>query len=185
MCNKLLVALILLGAVSVARAQVSGNAFLGYSFANVGSSAVGIENGNRIALNGWNASVEVKIIRWVGVVADFSGGYGSGKQSFTQPTVFFTYDARQHDYLFGPRFSATLGKIRPFAEGLLGVGQTSTTTDDLSASDTSFAMAFGGGVDYAATKILGLRVQGDYVRTSFFSSSQNDFRLSTGVVVRF
>jgi opacity protein-like surface antigen len=187
MRNKLIVVLMFVISAPLGRAQVSGNAFLGYSFADEGSSTGGIVNGNRIALNGWNASIEIKPTRWVGVVADFSGHYGSGKQSFTEPTVFFLYDAHEHEFLFGPRVSATFGRIHPFGEALLGVGLVSLTNGGvaLNGSNNSFAAAFGGGVDYKIAKLIGLRVQGDYIRTDFFSIAQNNFRLSTGVILRF
>lgn len=194
MHTKLLAMAILIISSSLAEAQLSGNAFLGYSLDNVSSSALAIVNGNRSGLSGWNASVEVKVFRWVGAVADFSGHYGSGRQSFTQPTVFFDYDTREHDFLFGPRVSTTFGRVRPFAEGLAGVGLMGGKADDIPVSQTSFAFAFGGGIDYNVARILGLRAQGDYVRTTFFNSpfnsppfstAQNDFRLSTGLVLRF
>ncbi len=123
MRKRLVTVAFLLASSSLAAAQIgtSGNAFLGYSSDGVSSSTLGIEHGNRAWLNGWNASLEVKIVRWVGVVADFSGHYGSGKQSFTQPTVFFDYDSHEHDFLFGPRISATFGRARPFAESLFGI----------------------------------------------------------------
>lgn len=190
MCKKFqrfLTIALLTGTSSLATAQLgtSANVFLGYSTDGVSSSTLGIENGNRTWLDGWNASLEVKLIRWVGVVADFSGHYRSGRQSFTQPTVFFLYDSHEHDLLFGPRISATFGRARPFAEGLFGVGLLSGTTDSYPMSQDSFAFALGGGVDYRLIKPLAVRVQGDYVRTNFFNTSQNDFRLSTGLVLRF
>jgi opacity protein-like surface antigen len=52
-------------------------------------------------------------------------------------------------------------------------------------SNTSFAYAFGGGLDYRIIRPIALRVEGDYLRTQFFSTNQNNFRLGVGVVVRF
>jgi hypothetical protein len=49
--------------------------------------------------------------------------------------------------------------------------------------DTKAAIAGGMGVDFAITRRLAWRVQGDYLRTKFFGLKENNFRLSTGVVL--
>ena len=48
-----------------------------------------------------------------------------------------------------------------------------------------FATALGGGLDYKIIRLIALRIQGDYVQTRFFGTTQNNVRLSTGIVVRF
>ena len=45
--------------------------------------------------------------------------------------------------------------------------------------------ALGGGVDFRLAKTIGWRVPSDFLQTPFFGSAQNNFRVSTGVVVRF
>ena len=56
----------------------------------------------------------------------------------------------------------------------------------VSATDNAFAMALGGGVDWKANDRIAIRLaQGDYLLTRFGSTSQHNFRLSTGVVFRF
>ena len=52
-------------------------------------------------------------------------------------------------------------------------------------SDTSFAAASGGGLDYRIIRPIAWRFQGDYVSTHFFSTYQTNVRLSTGIVLRF
>jgi hypothetical protein len=52
-------------------------------------------------------------------------------------------------------------------------------------SDTSFAHAIGGGIDFKPVPLIGWRVQGDFLQTRFFSGTQNNFRLSTGIVLHF
>ncbi len=52
-------------------------------------------------------------------------------------------------------------------------------------SNTSFASALGGGLDYRLIKLVALRGEGDYIRTSFFNTTQNNLRLSFGIVLRF
>jgi hypothetical protein len=169
----------------LAHAQVptSGNIFFGYSFENAGPSVTGA-NFTRPNLQGWEASLEGKVFPALGIVADFSGHYGSDKFVELTPDGPLTVSASRHeeDVLFGPRFSVPIGKFRPFGEFEFGVGHINTNGF---GSDTSFAMAIGGGVDYRIFRPLAWRFQGDYVSTRFFGQTQNDVRLSTGIVFRF
>jgi len=43
----------------------------------------------------------------------------------------------------------------------------------------------GGGLDYKIIKGLAWRGQLDFLQTRFYSRTQNNFRFSTGVVLRF
>ena len=166
-----------------ASAQVpSGNVFFGYSFENTNSSSLNL-NLSRFNLHGWEASVEGKVLPWVGIVGDFSGHYGS--QTFPVPdlgTVKVT--GHQQEFLFGPRLSVSVGKLTPFGELLIGAAHMGTG-GFFSSTNTSFASAVGGGVDYKIIRPLAWRFQGDYIHTHFFGNGQNNLRLSTGVVVRF
>jgi opacity protein-like surface antigen len=174
--------------VRAGHAQVpSGNVFVGYSYmsADLGSTS-------RSNLNGWNGSVEGKVLPFVAIVADFSGHYGSvplavnprctaivggvGCSSLSASTDL-------HSFLFGPRVSVSLGKVRPFAHALIGAAHMSASQSLLSSSDTSFAYALGGGIDYHLIPLIGWRVQGDWLETRFFSNTQNNVRISTGIVI--
>jgi hypothetical protein len=87
-----------------------------------------------------------------------------------------------YEALFGPRFSASFGRFRPFGEFEFGVGHVRANGF---AADTSFATALGGGLDYRILGPIAWRFQGDYVSTHLFGVHQNNVRLSTGVVIRF
>lgn len=52
-------------------------------------------------------------------------------------------------------------------------------------TDTTFALAIGGGLDYKIIRPIAARFQADYIRTSFYGTNQNNIRLSTGIVFRF
>ncbi len=188
-------ALLLLAGLSNAQVPTSGNVFFGYSFENAGSSSFDFANMSRPSLNGWEASLEGRVFPWVGMVVDVGGHNGS--QSYQQvlgsgPSTV-TINVNGHDFtaLFGPRVSVTAGRFRPFAEALFGVAHIKTTQSSplpdnfMQPSDTAFATALGGGVDYKIIRLIALRVQGDYVQTRFFGTSQNNVRISTGVVFRF
>jgi hypothetical protein len=171
--------------VGLAAAQIptSGNVFFGYSYYNTDLSSI-----SRIGTNGWEASLEGKVFPFIGIVADFSSHYGSENFSNTilcpaptcPPTI--TANVSEHNYLFGPRVSVSVGKFRPFAEALFGAAHVNANAG---GSDTSFATAVGGGLDYRLIRLVAWRFQGDYVQTRFFGTTQNNIRISTGIVARF
>jgi hypothetical protein len=181
--TSILFALFLFAASAVAQIPTAGNVFFGYSYYNTNFSGVGRAN-----LNGWEGSVEGKIFPGVGIVADFSGHYGSQSYISTSNACAMGgncssgYDIHAFEGMFGPRFSASLGKFRPFAEFEFGFGHAGVNG---LVSDTSFATAAGGGLDYRIIRPIAWRFQGDYVSTHLFGLYQNNIRLSTGVVVRF
>ena len=174
--------------VSAGHAQVpSGNVFVGYSY----MSADLVPN-NRTSLNGWNGSVEGKVLPFIGLVADFGGLYGSVSNvpnpactGIVGGSCSFSVSTHIHTFLFGPRVSGSVGKFRPFAHALIGAGHVSESASLFSNSDTSFAYALGGGLDYHLIPLISWRLQGDLVQTRFFSNTQNNVRISTGSVVHF
>ena len=136
----------------------------------------------RTNLNGWNGSLEGKVLPWVGFVADLSGLYGSQHLSAVSASKVST---SVNSVVLGPRVSVAVGKFTPFAHALFGVSHIHDSASGLSESDTSFATALGGGIDYRLIHGIGWRVQADMLQTRFFSGTQNNFRLSTGVVLHF
>ena len=202
MRHRIIIALLLCLSATSAVAQIptSGNVFFGYSYYNTVSSA------NRINTNGWEASFEGKIVTFLSLVADFDGHYSgtvnfpvsdcSGISCPVSPSTgpipssggYLSANILEHNFLFGPRVSVPAGRLRPFGEFLVGAGHinvNSAGSNTSFASDTSFATALGGGLDYRLIRILAWRVQGDYVLTRFFGTVQNNVRISTGIVVRF
>lgn len=176
----ILSSLALFAGLASAQVPTSGNVFFGYTYYNTDISPI-----DRANTNGWEASVEGKVLPWVGIVADFDNHYGSENFPVACPVggiCTANFDISEHNYLFGPRVSFSAGKIRPFVEGLVGIGHVNLKDAD---SDTSFASALGGGIDYHVLPHLAWRFQGDYVTTRFFSTTQNNLKLSTGIVVRF
>ena len=141
-------------------------------------------------LNGWYTSAEYKLVPWLGAVADLSGDYGTERVTpFCEVIPVcpgpLSAQANVQTFLFGPRASVSIGKVTLFAQGLFGGAHTSASGTGFSDSDTSLGTALGGGVDFRLAQTIGWRVQSDYLQTRFFGSVQNNFRFSTGVVVRF
>ncbi|MGH9724375.1 MAG: outer membrane beta-barrel protein [Candidatus Acidiferrales bacterium] len=138
--------------------------FGGYTFENFGSSP-------SANLNGWELAGQYKVTDWLGGVADFDGHYGSIAGTGTSV----------HTFLFGPQVSWP-ARISPFAHVLVGGAHISGG----GASDTSFSTALGVGIDARITHGFSWRViQGDYVVTRFFGNTQNNARVSTGIVFHF
>ena len=155
--------------------MISGNVFAGYSYLNVDYPE------KRASLNGWNASVEASLLHHLGIVADFSGQYGSPNFAVfypcpstdsspcpqpENPTEVRT-SVQQYNFLFGPRLSFRLKSFSPFGEVIVGASHYHQTTSRVSVSYTSFAYAFGGGVDYRLTRLLEWRIQLDALQTRF------------------
>jgi hypothetical protein len=121
-------------------------------------------------LSGWNASVEKKYLHYFGAVADFSGQSGA---------------VSQRNFLFGLRGSAAMGRFRPFAEALFGAAHVQGSGSAAAKSETSFAQALGGGVDFRLMRLLSWRIQADELKTELTAVKQWNVRLSSGLAVRF
>ena len=132
--------------------------------------------------HGWNASVTGNITKRFGVLADFSGHYGSELDGFL-------IDKDAHSFLFGPRFALRGKKLTPFVYALFGATRfhesATISGQKLSDSDTGFSSALGGGLDIKVNKRVAIRAfQLDYFRPNFFGEAHNRGRLAFGVVLR-
>jgi opacity protein-like surface antigen len=169
--------------------------FGGYNYASSDVTSPG-----RTHLNGWNGAATANINRWFGVKADFSGLYGSKSVGNILgapcPPFCNAVNVRTHihTFLFGPQLSYRTDKFTPFAHALFGVGHTSVSIAvpvtslpglNFGLSDTNFAMALGGGVDFNFRRRLAWRVGADYLQTRSFGSTPSNFRVATGIVYHF
>jgi hypothetical protein len=146
-----------------APAQDKVEVFGGYSYMR-------FRNSPSANLNGWEIAGQYKFTDWLGGVADFDGHYGSPNGIGTS-----TYT-----YLFGPQISWP-SRVSPFAHVLLGGAHIGAA----GFGNSSFSMAIGGGIDTRIIDRVYWRViQGDYLMTHF-GKTQNNARLSTGIVIRF
>jgi hypothetical protein len=128
--------------------------------------------------NGWDTAVTGNLNNWFGVAGDFSGAYKS------QNGVSFS----NYTYTFGPVVSWRHNPaFTPFAHFLAGGFRDSASFGGASASDTGFAMMFGGGVDVRATRRIAVRaIQFDWLSLhSNGTSDNNNMRISTGLLFRY
>jgi len=88
-------------------------------------------------------------------------------------------------YAGGGRISlgATRKRFTPWAHVL--VGGVHLNPQVARESKNSFALQLGGGVDWAYTTRVALRAEADYVRTTLYSSTQNNFQIGLGAVIHF
>ncbi len=183
-----LITFLSLAAAANAQVPMGGNLFVGYSYLGGDFSSSGRTN-----LNGWDASLEGKIFPFVGMVADISADYGSERVLVGTCTGIIgqpcaatgSLNINMHNYLFGPRVSVSVARFRPFAEALFGFSRFHQSNSSFSSADTSFDTAFGGGIDYRLLGPAMWRIEGDALQTRLFGGTQNNFRISTGLVLHF
>lgn len=129
-------------------------------------------------LNGWELSGTWNVHGWLGATADFSGHYGTDQGS----------SVHYQTYLFGPQVHLP-GPVSPFAHVLVGGAHESISTGSgsaIAASANAFAVAAGAGIDIHAAPFASVRViQIDYLVTRFGSATQNQPRVSAGIVLHF
>ena len=141
----------------------------------------------RASLNGWNVTATVNLFRWVGIDADFGGDYGKAMAVNTHYVlVNYARDFNIGMYLFGPRFSYRENRrLTLFCHALFGK-VVLARLPIANTSKSSFCQAYGGGLDINLAKHVAIRaMQADYVRSSLSSKGENNFRLCTGLVIRF
>lgn len=161
---------------------------------------------------GWNGAAQYNVNRWFSMAADFSGHYGTPVTWSSQIQNLLNANhisvtppkARSYNYLFGPVISSRTDRYTVFGHALLGINDVSTTLKPgsisglaipgITASDSVFAGAFGGGIDLKVASNLALRmVQADYLLTVHdfsgglkgIAAHQNNIRISAGIVYRF
>lgn len=157
------------------RAQNRIDVFAGYSFLGYYTYQAYTGPWTLNDYNGFEASAAFHLVPHLAAEADFS--FENGPQKIQM-------------YLGGPRVNIGYGKANFFAHGLFGGLRDATSAG---GANTTFAAAFGGGVDYRFTRRIGLRlVQADYIRVNQSLggytanvSGHGNFRISTGVVFRF
>lgn len=133
-------------------------------------------------LNGWEISATYNPYQWIGVTADFGGGYGSVDGASTHLNT----------YLFGPQVRFP-GPVSPFAHVLFGAAHDSVGSGGAGSgfaidagSSTAFALALGAGIDIKVVSLVSVRpIQIDYLVTRFGNSTQNQPRVSAGLVLHF
>jgi hypothetical protein len=137
-------------------------------------------------MNGWDASLLVPLPvfgSWLGVKGDVSGSYRSDQFNFNPHSYFF---------LAGPQISLHLGRSTVFVHGMIGSSHLNDGVIPSLKSNSTFAVAAGGGLDIGLSRHLAWRLTGDFYNTNFQSNDiqihqivNSNGRVSTGPVLRF
>lgn len=186
---------------------------------NTGSVAVDEVLGGRSTLRGFELSLVRNFHKYVGVKGDYS--LHLREDNFTRPGGSGTVDSTVHNFLGGLQFkdNATEARFKPFAHVLAGVAVQKLDVDspnlgavfgitDFSTRETSFAMAFGGGIDIRLNDRIDIRAgqvdlnliwrgeqqtgivlapaPGQIAGSPFVipGNTQTNLRLSAGIVIR-
>jgi opacity protein-like surface antigen len=176
-----LMGLVLLSALSAAAQDDSRiDIFAGYSFVHTGPGA----QLSSFNANGGVASVALNFSSWLSGVVE-GGGVHVSKIGGAD------VDATAETFMAGPKISPLRGsRLSPFAQVLAGFIHTNPGYSQQTINHNTFAMAPGAGLDWNATRHLGIRLaQVDYLFTRMPTSTGqvnwNNFRYSGGVVIRF
>ena len=159
----------------VSRAQQGArlDVFGGFSYMRFDSPSIGYADYSN--LYGWNASATGYIKLRFGVTVDLSGHYGSHLDVY--------------NWMFGPQYTWRREKSRFFVHGLFGKDQTRANLPQPTRpyfESVGKAYGGGGGFDWDFSPRITIRVvQADYLRSNTFGATQNNVRVSTGVVVHF
>jgi hypothetical protein len=180
--------------------ELSGN----YSYAS-GNPANVL---HRFALNGGGGAIDYNFNRFFGIKWDMQG-YGSNTSTFigvaANPLIVggatlapaVSASGNLFTYMGGPQLRLPAHVIKPFGEFLIGGAHTNlyrnlysvAMVTNTAASNNSFAMAVGGGIDIRLSKHFSLRpFQMDYIRTTFKdnlvpggNNGQNNWRYIAGL----
>lgn len=200
--------------------------FGGYSalnFDNLGddtdNAVVNEVLGEKNTLRGFNLAITRNFHKYVGAKFDYS--LHLRDDNFSRPAGSGTIDSTVHNFLGGIQIKNNLEdgpRFKPFGHALFGVANQKIDVDspqlpvifgisDFSVNETSFAMAFGGGIDIKLNNRIDIRaVQVDWniinrgdqqtgivlvptpfqiVGTPFFipGTRQDNLRLSVGIVI--
>jgi outer membrane protein OmpA-like peptidoglycan-associated protein/opacity protein-like surface antigen len=173
--------------------------FVGYSYLRALPAP---SDGNRLVrLNGGSTSIAYNFTRHLGFVGDFAG-FDDSQLLFQGTGTKPDSSGSVYSYLFGPRYSfRNQTRLTPFVQALFGgihASDVTLSSGCLGAgctplpAENSFAWTAGGGLDFNLRRHLAIRIiQAEYLMTRFddystgASASQNDMRLSSGIVFRF
>jgi hypothetical protein len=126
-------------------------------------------------LVGLNTSVSYYTNTWFAVEGDFLTGFGGDVYPNARAKIFGGTG--------GIRIGERRARWEPYGHALVGGSHLQPQT--ALGGRTSLLVQAGGGVDYRVHARLSLRGEGDWVYTSYFSKTQNNFQFVGGIVLHF
>lgn len=113
---------------------------------------------------------------------DWFGVEGNVATAFA-PQIYQAEHVKLLTFGAGPKIAWRERRWEPWAHAIIGGAHELPQV--AGQGKTSFATELGGGADYRFNPRFSGRLEGDWVHTSFFSHTQNNFELMGGVVFHF
>jgi opacity protein-like surface antigen len=127
-------------------------------------------------LSGLHTDLTYNLNSWVGLEGNVISAWGGQIGGERTKYVLYAAGARVG---WGP----TRKRLSPWAHVL--VGGVHLNPQLARESKNSVALQAGGGADWAYNSRVSLRAEADYVRTTLYSSTQNNFQIGLGAVIHF
>jgi len=167
--------------------------FGGYAYAKINPES----NLPKENAHGWMAGAAGFANKWLGAGFEIAGQFGTISAPGGAPSPSF----KEYSYLVGPQFrylntkraqaqvKILLGGV--FGQARLDSSTTPAQTQALTAAgisnfdQTKFALLLSFPVDVSVTKLIAIRAEPGFYRTSFNQDHQGNFRFTVGPVFRF
>src|SRR6266404_1328831 len=127
-------------------------------------------------LSGLHTDLTYNLNSWFGLEGNVISAWGGEIVGERTKYVLYAAGGRVG---FGPLRK----RLSPWAHAL--VGGVHVNPQVAGASKNSFALQAGAGADWAYNARVSLRAEGDYVRSTLYSSTQNNFQIGLGAVIHF
>jgi len=124
---------------------------------------------------GINTSVVYFTNDWFGIEGNITGVFA--------PAIFANEHVKIATYGAGPKIARRQKQWEPWLHAIFGGAREQPQV--IGQKRNSYVIKAGGGGDYRWNPRISFRLEGDYVRTGFFSQSQNSFQIAGGVVFHF
>jgi len=128
------------------------------------ASAIGVQTAVTYFLNDW-----------LGVEGNVTAAFA--------PTILQNEHVKLAVYGGGVKIAWRQKRWEPWMHGIFGGAHEQPQIAGQTRS--SYSIQGGGGADYRWNPRVSFRLEGDYVRTAFFSKSQNNFQLTGAIVFHF
>jgi opacity protein-like surface antigen len=145
---------------------------------------------DREGFNGFEAFVKGNVSRYVGLKGSYSFHRKSFDISGGTAATTFNVDADIHQFLGGVEFkdNARETKVKPFAHILAGAAHSRADIEgipDADDSETDFAAAVGGGIDFRVNDRVDIRaIQLDWNPVRDNGGTAHNFRIGIGIIFR-
>jgi opacity protein-like surface antigen len=124
---------------------------------------------------GVKTSVTYFLNDWFGVEGNVSSAFA--------PEIYVKEHVKTVLYGGGPKIAWRQKQWEPWLHVIVGGAHEQPQT--AAGSRNAFGIQAGGGADYRINPRFSGRLEGDYVHTSFFGQSQNNYEATVGIVAHF